>query len=157
MGALELTNSLWEPRWNSNIDYLITKNAEIRFNTKNESLLVKEDYAGGARFRFAYDLKDKVPEIPVLTFEKNITGTSDIIFEGKALDNLKHLDGHQIVKVNDTADKDAFRLSSKYRKGIYTLSLQQRPEGFFTKVQERDDLRFMHNRLKPPIPYSPCV
>ncbi|HFC4255297.1 TPA: autotransporter outer membrane beta-barrel domain-containing protein [Neisseria gonorrhoeae] len=140
MGALELTNSLWEPRWNSNIDYLITKNAEIRFNTKNESLLVKEDYAGGARFRFAYDLKDKVPETPVLTFEKNITGTSDIIFEGKALDNLKHLDGHQIVKVNDTADKDAFRLSSKYRKGIYTLSLQQRPEGFFTKVQERDDI-----------------
>lgn len=140
MGALELTNSLWEPRWNSNIDYLITKNAEIRFNTKNESLLVKEDYAGGARFRFAYDLKDKVPGIPVLTFEKNITGTSDIIFEGKALDNLKHLDGHQIVKVNDTADKDAFRLSSKYRKGIYTLSLQQRPEGFFTKVQERDDI-----------------
>ncbi|ENV9188542.1 autotransporter outer membrane beta-barrel domain-containing protein, partial [Neisseria gonorrhoeae] len=55
-------------------------------------------------------------------------------------DNLKHLDGHQIVKVNDTADKDAFRLSSKYRKGIYTLSLQQRPEGFFTKVQERDDI-----------------
>ncbi|HGJ8463107.1 TPA: autotransporter outer membrane beta-barrel domain-containing protein [Neisseria gonorrhoeae] len=140
LGALELTNSLWEPRWNSNIDYLITKNAEIRFNTKNESLLVKEDYAGGARFRFAYDLKDKVPEIPVLTFEKNITGTSDIIFEGKALDNLKHLDGHQIVKVNDTADKDAFRLSSKYRKGIYTLSLQQRQDGFFTKVQERDDI-----------------
>ncbi|MBJ7769929.1 autotransporter outer membrane beta-barrel domain-containing protein [Neisseria meningitidis] len=140
LGALELTNSLWEPRWNSNIDYLITKNAEIRFNTKSESLLVKEDYAGGARFRFAYGLKDKVPETPILTFEKNITGTSDIIFEGKALDNLKHLDGHQIIKVNGTADKHAFRLSGKHQKGIYTLSLQQRPEGFFTKVQERDDI-----------------
>lgn len=140
LGALELTNSLWEPRWNSNIDYLITKNAEIRFNTKSESLLVKEDYAGGARFRFAYGLKDKVPETPILTFEKNITGTSDIIFEGKALDNLKHLDGHQIIKVNGTADKHAFRLSSKHQKGIYTLSLQQRQDGFFTKVQERDDI-----------------
>ncbi|HHF0449127.1 TPA: autotransporter outer membrane beta-barrel domain-containing protein, partial [Haemophilus influenzae] len=140
LGALQLTNSLWEPRWNSNIDYLATENAEIRFNTKNESLLVKENYAGGARFRFAYDLKDKVPETPVLTFENNITGTSDIIFEGKALDNLKHLDGHQIIKVKGTADKNAFRLSGKYRKGIYTLSLQQRLEGFFTKLQERDDI-----------------
>ncbi|HEZ5456576.1 TPA: autotransporter outer membrane beta-barrel domain-containing protein [Neisseria meningitidis] len=137
--ALELTNSLWEPRWNSNIDYLITKNAEIRFNTKSESLLVKEDYAGGARFRFAYGLKDKVPETPVLTFEKNITGTSDIIFENP-IDDLKSLDGHQIIKVNGTADKHAFRLSGKHQKGIYTLSLQQRPEGFFTKVQERDDI-----------------
>ncbi|KOQ96236.1 autotransporter [Haemophilus sp. C1] len=135
-----LEDSLWEPRWDSDIETFITQNADIRFNTKNESLLVKEDYAGGARFRFAYDLKDKVPETPVLTFEKNITGTSDIIFEGKALDNLKHLDGHQIVKVNGTAEKNAFRLSGKYRKGIYTLSLQQRPEGFFTKVQERDDI-----------------
>ncbi|WP_118785603.1 autotransporter outer membrane beta-barrel domain-containing protein [Haemophilus haemolyticus] len=136
----DLDNSLWEPRWDSDVELLETKNVDIRFNTKNESLLVKKDYAGGARFRFAYDLKDKVPETPVLTFEKNITGTSDIIFEGKALDNLKHLDGHQIVKVNGTADKDAFRLSGKYRKGIYTLSLQQRPEGFFTKVKERDDI-----------------
>ncbi|HGG9288566.1 TPA: autotransporter outer membrane beta-barrel domain-containing protein [Neisseria meningitidis] len=139
LGALELTNSLWEPRWNSNIDYLITKNAEIRFNTKSESLLVKEDYAGGARFRFAYGLKDKVPETPVLTFEKNITGTSDIIFENP-IDDLKSLDGHQIIKVNGTADKHAFCLSGKHQKGIYTLSLQQRPEGFFTKVQERDDI-----------------
>lgn len=139
LGALILTNSLWEPRWNSNIDYLATENADIRFNTKSESLLVKEDYAGGARFRFAYDLQDKAPETPVLTFEQNITGTSDIIFENP-IDNLKSLDGHQIVKVNGTADKNAFRLSGKYRKGIYTLSLQRRPEGFFTKVQERDNI-----------------
>ena len=140
LGGLYLYDSLWEPRWDSDVGELNTNNADIRFNTKNESLLVKEDYAGGARFRFAYDLKDKVPETSVLTFEKNITGTSDIIFEGKALDNLKHLDGHQIIKVNGTADKHAFRLSGKYRKGIYTLSLQQRQDGFFTKVQERDDI-----------------
>ena len=136
----DLENSLWEPRWDSDVGELKTTNADIRFNTKNESLLVKEDYAGGARFRFAYGLKDKVPETPILTFEKNITGTSDIIFEGKALDNLKHLDGHQIIKVNGTADKHAFRLSGKHQKGIYTLSLQQRQDGFFTKVQERDDI-----------------
>ncbi|WP_373420646.1 autotransporter outer membrane beta-barrel domain-containing protein [Haemophilus influenzae] len=137
---LNLTNSLWEPRWNSDVEELKTTNADIRFNTKNESLLVKNDYAGGARFHFSYNLKDKELDKPVLTFKGNITGTSDIIFEGKALDNLKHLDGHQIVKVNGTADKHAFRLSGKHQKGIYTLSLQQRPEGFFTKVQERDDI-----------------
>ncbi|HEZ0583828.1 TPA: autotransporter outer membrane beta-barrel domain-containing protein [Neisseria meningitidis] len=140
LDEFRLENSLWEPRWDSDVGELKTTNADIRFNTKSESLLVKEDYAGGARFRFAYGLKDKVPETPILTFEKNITGTSDIIFEGKALDNLKHLDGHQIIKVNGTADKHAFRLSGKHQKGIYTLSLQQRPEGFFTKVQERDDI-----------------
>ncbi|MBH2162292.1 autotransporter outer membrane beta-barrel domain-containing protein [Neisseria meningitidis] len=139
LDEFRLENSLWEPRWDSDVGELKTTNADIRFNTKSESLLVKEDYAGGARFRFAYGLKDKVPETPVLTFEKNITGTSDIIFENP-IDDLKSLDGHQIIKVNGTADKHAFRLSGKHQKGIYTLSLQQRPEGFFTKVQERDDI-----------------
>ncbi|HGX9776643.1 TPA: autotransporter outer membrane beta-barrel domain-containing protein [Neisseria meningitidis] len=139
LDEFRLENSLWEPRWDSDVGELKTTNADIRFNTKSESLLVKEDYAGGARFRFAYDLKDKVSETPVLTFEKNITGTSDIIFENP-IDDLKSLDGHQIIKVNGTADKHAFRLSGKHQKGIYTLSLQQRPEGFFTKVQERDDI-----------------
>ncbi|HHE9970745.1 TPA: phase-variable autotransporter Lav [Haemophilus influenzae 10810] len=137
LGVLQLTNSLWEPRWDSNIDYLQTENAEIRFNTKNESLLVKDDYAGGARFRFAYDPKEATNT--ALIFEKNVTGTSDIIFENP-IDDLKSLDGHQIVKVNGTADKHAFRLSGKHQKGIYRLFLQQRPEGFFTKVQERDDI-----------------
>ncbi|WP_186004000.1 autotransporter outer membrane beta-barrel domain-containing protein [Neisseria meningitidis] len=139
LDEFRLENSLWEPRWDSDVGELKTTNADIRFNTKSQSLLVKEDYAGGARFRFAYGLKDKVPETPVLTFEKNITGTSDIIFENP-IDDLKSLDGHQIIKVNGTADKHAFRLSGKHQKGIYTLSLQQRPEGFFTKVQERDDI-----------------
>ncbi|HEZ0738224.1 autotransporter outer membrane beta-barrel domain-containing protein [Neisseria meningitidis] len=132
-----LENSLWEPRWDSDVGELKTTNADIRFNTKSESLLVKEDYAGGARFRFAYDPKEA--KNTALIFEKNVTGTSNIIFENP-IDDLKSLDGHQIIKVNGTADKRAFRLSGKHQKGIYTLSLQQRPEGFFTKVQERDDI-----------------
>ncbi|HEZ4518155.1 TPA: autotransporter outer membrane beta-barrel domain-containing protein [Neisseria meningitidis] len=132
-----LENSLWEPRWDSDVGELKTTNADIRFNTKSESLLVKEDYAGGARFRFAYDPKEA--KNTALIFEKNVTGTSDIIFENP-IDDLKSLDGHQIIKVNGTADKHAFRLSGKHQKGIYTLSLQQRQDGFFTKVQERDDI-----------------
>lgn len=137
LDEFRLENSLWEPRWDSNVGKLKTTNADIRFNTKSESLLVKEDYAGGARFRFAYDPKEA--KNTALIFEKNVTGTSDIIFENP-IDDLKSLDGHQIIKVNGTADKHAFRLSGKHQKGIYTLSLQQRPEGFFTKVQERDDI-----------------
>lgn len=137
LDEFRLENSLWEPRWDSNVGKLKTTNADIRFNTKSESLLVKEDYAGGARFRFAYDPKEA--KNTALIFEKNVTGTSDIIFENP-IDDLKSLDGHQIIKVNGTADKHAFRLSGKHQKGIYTLSLQQRPEGFFTKVQERDDM-----------------
>nr|WP_275045320.1 autotransporter outer membrane beta-barrel domain-containing protein [Haemophilus haemolyticus] len=141
LGYLFLYNSLWEPRWDSDVEELGARYSDIRFNTKNESLLVKNDFVGeAARFHFSYNLKDKELDKPVLTFKGNITGTSDIIFEGKALDNLKYLDGHQIIKVNGTADKDAFRLSGKYRKGIYTLSLQQRQDGFFTKVKERDDI-----------------
>lgn len=132
-----LENSLWEPRWDSDVGELKTTNADIRFNTKSESLLVKKDYAGGARFRFAYDPKEA--KNTALIFEKNVTGTSDIIFENP-IDDLKSLDGHQIIKVNGTADKHAFRLSGKHQKGIYKLSLQQRQEGFFTKVQERDDI-----------------
>ncbi|HFC7658510.1 TPA: autotransporter outer membrane beta-barrel domain-containing protein [Neisseria meningitidis] len=137
MDQFILENSLWEPRWDSDVGELKTTNADIRFNTKSESLLVKEDYAGGARFRFAYDPKEA--KNTALIFEKNVTGTSNIIFENP-IDDLKSLDGHQIIKVNGTADKRAFRLSGKHQKGIYTLSLQQRPEGFFTKVQERDDI-----------------
>lgn len=137
LDQFRLENSLWEPRWDSDVGELKTTNADIRFNTKSESLLVKEDYAGGARFRFAYDPKEA--KNTALIFEKNVTGTSNIIFENP-IDDLKSLDGHQIIKVNGTADKHAFRLSGKHQKGIYTLSLQQRPEGFFTKVQERDDI-----------------
>ncbi len=137
LDQFRLENSLWEPRWDSDVGELKTTNADIRFNTKSESLLVKEDYAGGARFRFAYDPKEA--KNTALIFEKNVTGTSNIIFENP-IDDLKSLDGHQIIKVNGTADKHAFRLSGKHQKEIYTLSLQQRPEGFFTKVQERDDI-----------------
>ncbi|HHF1770915.1 TPA: autotransporter outer membrane beta-barrel domain-containing protein, partial [Haemophilus influenzae] len=137
LDQFRLENSLWEPRWDSDVGELKTTNADIRFNTKSESLLVKEDYAGGSRFRFAYDPKEA--KNTALIFEKNVTGTSNIIFENP-IDDLKSLDGHQIIKVNGTADKHAFRLSGKHQKGIYTLSLQQRQDGFFTKVQERDDI-----------------
>ncbi len=137
LNKMKISNSLWEPRLDSDVYTLETHNADIRFNTKKEELVVHENYAGGARFRFAYDPKEATNA--TLIFEKNVTGTSDIIFENP-IDDLKSFDGHQIIKVNGTADKRAFRLSGKHQKGIYTLSLQQRPEGFFTKVQERDDI-----------------
>lgn len=133
-----LQDSLWEPRFDSDVHHLETQNANIRFNSTNTRLTVHENYQGdGSRFFIKFNPKEATQ--PVLTFDKDVTGTSNIIFE-TPIEDLKSLDGHQIIKVNGTADKRAFRLSGKYRKGIYTLSLQQRQDGFFTKVQERDDI-----------------
>ncbi|NYA47698.1 autotransporter outer membrane beta-barrel domain-containing protein [Haemophilus haemolyticus] len=133
-----LQDSLWEPRFDSDVHHLETQNANIRFNSTNTRLTVHENYQGdGSHFFIKFDPKEATK--PVLTFDKNVTGTSNIVFE-KPIDDLKSLDGHQIIKVNGTADKHAFRLSGKHQKGIYTLSLQQRQDGFFTKVQERDDI-----------------
>ncbi|WP_105888045.1 autotransporter outer membrane beta-barrel domain-containing protein [Haemophilus influenzae] len=135
---MKLQDSLWEPRFNSDVHHLETQNANIRFNSTNTRLTVHENYQGdGSRFFIKFNPKEATQ--PVLTFDKDVTGTSNIIFE-TPIEDLKSLDGHQIIKVNGTADKRAFRLSGKHQKGIYTLSLQQRPEGFFTKVQERDDI-----------------
>ncbi|MCI4000284.1 hypothetical protein MM716_34210, partial [Klebsiella pneumoniae] len=39
---LKLEDSLWEPRWDSDVSYLRLYNSHIRFNTKNESLVVGE-------------------------------------------------------------------------------------------------------------------
>ena len=133
-----LQDSLWEPRFDSDVHHLETQNANIRFNSTNTRLTVHENYQGdGSRFFIKFDPKEATQ--PVLTFDKDVTGTSNIIFE-TPIEDLKTLDGHQIIKVNGTADKHAFRLSGKHQKGIYTLSLQQRQDGFFTKVQERDDI-----------------
>ncbi|HGH6532646.1 hypothetical protein [Neisseria meningitidis] len=39
---LDLEDSLWEPRWDSDVSYLNLFNSHIRFNTKNDSLVVGE-------------------------------------------------------------------------------------------------------------------
>ncbi|MCK8797313.1 hypothetical protein MY535_01235 [Haemophilus influenzae] len=39
---VDLENSLWEPRWDSDVSYLNLNNGHIRFNTKNDSLVVGE-------------------------------------------------------------------------------------------------------------------
>ena len=137
---LTLTDSLWEPRWDSDIYSLKTTNAKIRFNTKNESLVVHENYNGGGNFILAYDLKDKPTEAPILTFEKDVTGTSDIILEGKALENFENLGGHYLVKVN-TENTNAFRLVGQYKKGIRRLLLQKHHDGFWAMWQEPESIK----------------
>ena len=138
---LTLTDSLWEPRWDSDIYSLKTENSDIRFNTKNESLVVHENYNGGqGRFILSYDLKDKSTETPILTFEKDVTGTSDIILEGKALENFENLGGHYLVKVN-TENTNAFRLVGQYKKGIRRLLLQKHHDGFWAMWQEPESIK----------------
>ena len=133
-----LQDSLWEPRFDSDVYNLETQNANIRFNSTNTRLTVHENYQGnGSRFFIKFNPKEATQ--PVLTFDKNVTGTSNIIFE-TPIEDLKSLDGHQIIKVNGTADKRAFRLSGKHQKGIYNLFLKQCQGVFCTGIQERNDI-----------------
>ncbi|QEQ62181.1 autotransporter [Haemophilus influenzae biotype aegyptius] len=135
---MKLQDSLWEPRFNSDVHHLETQNANIRFNSTNTRLTVHENYQGdGSRFFIKFNPKEATQ--PVLTFDKDVTGTSNIIFE-TPIEDLKSLDGHQIIKVNGTADKRAFRLSGKHQKGIYNLFLKQCQGGFCTGIQERNDI-----------------
>ncbi|WP_434308235.1 autotransporter outer membrane beta-barrel domain-containing protein [Haemophilus influenzae] len=172
---LKLENSLWEPRWNSDVSYLSLYNSHIRFNTKNESLVVGESrirptsdnaldvekylksnfgdtgyhsysrytYQDGSGYymdypsiRFAYDLSEREADKPVLTLKGKVTGKTAIVFEEKALNNLKNLTYRQLIKTETDVEPDAFFLLEEYKKGRYRLFLRQCPNGFCIGVEK---------------------
>ena len=173
---LKLENSLWEPRWNSDVSYLSLYNSHIRFNTKNESLVVGESrirptpdntlktekslknqftdigYHSGSGYtyqdssgshymnypsiRFAYDLSEREADKPVLTLKSKVTGKTAIVFEEKALNNLKNLTYRQLIKTETDVEPDAFFLLEEYKKGRYRLFLQQCSGGFCIGVKK---------------------
>ncbi|WP_257615334.1 autotransporter outer membrane beta-barrel domain-containing protein [Haemophilus influenzae] len=173
---LNLENSLWEPRWDSDVSYLSLYNSHIRFNTKNESLVVGEnrirptpdnaletekdfksrfsnigyhssskiisynnsrDYVlGYPSIRFAYDLSEREADKPVLTLKSKVRGKTAIVFEEKALNNLKNLTYRQLIKTETDIEPDAFFLLEEYKKGRYRLFLQQCPNGFCIGVEK---------------------
>nr|WP_116972864.1 autotransporter outer membrane beta-barrel domain-containing protein [Haemophilus influenzae]RFN84275.1 autotransporter outer membrane beta-barrel domain-containing protein [Haemophilus influenzae] len=173
---LDLSDSLWEPRWDSDVSYLNLRNAHIRFNTKNESLVVGEsrirptpdnaldvekylksrfsdigyhsypkytyqDGSGGyymdyPSIRFAYDLSEREADKPVLTLKSKVTGKTAIVFEEKALNNLKNLTYRQLIKTETDVEPDAFFLLEEYKKGRYRLFLQQCSGGFCIGVKK---------------------
>lgn len=173
---LKLENSLWEPRWNSDVSYLNLFNSHIRFNTKNESLVVGESrirptpdnaletekyfkskfsnigyYSyphaicrnnsgdcdlGYSSIHFAYDLSEREADKPVLTLKSKVTGKTAIVFEEKALNNLKNLTYRQLIKTETDVKPNAFYLLEEYKKGRYRLFLRQCPNGFCIGVEK---------------------
>lgn len=175
---LDLENSLWEPRWDSDVSYLNLFNSHIRFNTKNESLVVGESrirptpdnasspekffkreftdigyqsgspvitcdysgcrdgYSGNSSIHFAYDLSEREADKPVLTLKSKVTGKTAIVFEEKALNNLKNLTYRQLIKTETDVEPNAFYLLEEYKKGRYRLFLQQCPNGFCIGVEK---------------------
>lgn len=175
---LDLENSLWEPRWDSDVSYLNLFNSHIRFNTKNESLVVGESrirptpdnasspekffkreftdigyqsgspvitcdysgcrdgYSGNSSIHFAYDLSEREADKPVLTLKSKVTGKTAIVFEEKALNNLKNLTYRQLIKTETDVEPDAFFLLEEYKKGRYRLFLRQCPNGFCIGVEK---------------------
>lgn len=54
-----LQDSLWEPRFDSDVHHLETQNANIRFNSTNTRLTVHENYQGdGSRFFIKFNPKE---------------------------------------------------------------------------------------------------
>ncbi|MBW3993360.1 autotransporter outer membrane beta-barrel domain-containing protein [Neisseria meningitidis] len=173
---LDLEDSLWEPRWDSDVSYLNLFNSHIRFNTKNESLVVGESrirptpdnplfnekyfkehfsntgYHSGSGYtyqdssgshymnypsiHFAYDLSEREADKPVLTLKSKVTGKTAIVFEEKALNNLKNLTYRQLIKTETDVEPDAFFLLEEYKKGRYRLFLRQCPNGFCIGVEK---------------------
>ncbi|HEZ3403189.1 TPA: autotransporter outer membrane beta-barrel domain-containing protein [Neisseria meningitidis] len=160
---VDLESSLWEPRWDSDVSYLNLDNSSIRFNTKNESLVVGEsrirptpddalfnekylkrefgDYTGyrsnhNSRILFAYDLSEREADKPVLTLKSKVTGKTAIVFEEKALNNLKNLTYRQLIKTETDVKPNAFYLLEEYKKGRYRLFLRQCPNGFCIGVEK---------------------
>ncbi|HHS2158619.1 autotransporter outer membrane beta-barrel domain-containing protein [Neisseria meningitidis] len=176
---LKLEDSLWEPRWDSDVSYLRLYNSHIRFNTKNESLVVGESrirptpdnasspeqyfkraygkdigyqsgspvttcdysgcrdgYSGNSSIHFAYDLSEREADKPVLTLKSKVRGKTAIVFEEKALNNLKNLTYRQLIKTETDVEPDAFFLLEEYKKGRYRLFLQQCPNGFCIGVEK---------------------
>lgn len=158
--------------------YLNLFNSHIRFNTKNESLVVGESrirptpdnasspekffkreftdigyqsgspvitcdysgcrdgYSGNSSIHFAYDLSEREADKPVLTLKSKVTGKTAIVFEEKALNNLKNLTYRQLIKTETDVEPDAFFLLEEYKKGRYRLFLRQCPNGFCIGVEK---------------------
>ncbi|WP_371317090.1 autotransporter outer membrane beta-barrel domain-containing protein [Haemophilus haemolyticus] len=131
---MTLNDSLWEPRRHSDIHTLETSNnARIRLNTKDETLTVHNDYAGGAHFLFKQDLHHITQ--PSLIFDKNVIGESKVVLE-QELGKIKALKGKKLIEVKGTADATAFSFDREYKKGLYKLLLNHCENDFCLDVQK---------------------
>ena len=117
-----INDSSWTVQGDSTVNALSTKNANIHFNNKDDSLTVKNDYDGGARFYFDADFTNR--KTNELTFKGKVTGITDIVLNSyKGL--LENANKHKLINVEGESNNDAFKLHTRYTEGEHELFLRK--------------------------------
>ena len=117
-----INDSSWTVRGDSTVNTLSTKNANIHFDNKDDSLTVKNDYDGGARFYFDADFTNR--KTNELTFKGKVTGITEIVLNSyKGL--LENANKHKLVNVEGESNNDAFKLHTRYTEGEHELFLRK--------------------------------
>ncbi len=117
-----INDSSWTVRGDSTVNTLSTKNANIHFDNKDDSLTVKNDYDGGARFYFDADFTNR--KTNELTFKGKVTGITEIVLNSyKGL--LENANKHKLINVEGESNNDAFKLHTRYTEGEHELFLRK--------------------------------
>ena len=117
-----INDSSWTVQGDSTVNTLSTKNANIYFDNKDDSLTVKNDYDGGARFYFDADFTNR--KTNELTFKGKVTGITEIVLNSyKGL--LENANKHKLVNVEGESNNDAFKLHTRYTEGEHELFLRK--------------------------------
>lgn len=117
-----INDSSWTVRGDSTVNTLSTKNANIHFDNKDDSLTVKNDYDGGVRFYFDADFTNR--KTNELTFKGKVTGITEIVLNSyKGL--LENANKHKLINVEGESNNDAFKLHTRYTEGEHELFLRK--------------------------------
>lgn len=117
-----INDSSWTVQGDSTINTLSTKNAHIHFDNEDDSLTVKNDYDGGARFYFDADFTNR--KTNELTFKGKVTGITEIVLNSyKGL--LENANKHKLVNVEGDSNDTAFKLHTRYTEGEHELFLRK--------------------------------
>lgn len=117
-----INDSSWTVQGDSTVNTLSTKNANIHFDNKDDSLTVKNDYDGGARFYFDADFTNR--KTNELTFKGKVTGITEIVLNSyKGL--LENANKHKLINVEGESNNDAFKLHTRYTEGEHELFLRK--------------------------------
>ena len=117
-----INDSSWTVQGDSTVNTLSTKNANIHFDNKDDSLTVKNDYDGGAHFYFDADFTNR--KTNELTFKGKVTGITDIVLNSyKGL--LENANKHKLINVEGESNNDAFKLHTRYTEGEHELFLRK--------------------------------
>lgn len=140
-----INDSSWTVQGDSTVNALSTKNANIHFNNKDDSLTVKNDYDGGARFYFDADFTNR--KTNELTFKGKVTGITDIVLNSyKGL--LENANKHKLINVEGESNNDAFKLHTRYTEGEHELFLRKCEDEqnwcFFVDNKQEE-----HGKLEP--------